>query len=225
MICKAGFYCPSGGDNQLLCPKGYFCPLGTVSPFPCAPLSVCPEGSYKQIHVLPFLCIGLLDFALLLVWTSSYWREPLNRLAKFISPFRSHKTREPELEAGSESHGLSVVSNGPDHVGIFPSFIEQSRQRQVEIQFRGISMRAGSSQREILRHQDGDVRAGSFLGVMGPSGSGKCRPPKGFSCFERADCLFEKQHYSTFSLEESNQQRGLFILTVVPSSRTGMSLR
>lgn len=225
MVCKAGFYCPSGGDTQLPCPKGYFCPLGTVSPFPCAPLSVCPEGSYKQIHVLPFLCIGLLDFALLLVWTSSYWREPLNRLVKFILPFRRNRTREPELEVGSRGRGLSAVSNSPDHVGIFSSFMEQCRHRRVEIQFRGISMRAGSSKREILRHQDGNVRAGSFLGVMGPSGSGKCRSAQASSCFESTDFLIEKQLYSTSSPGESSQQRGLFILMVVPSNRTSMSLR
>lgn len=209
MVCKAGFYCSPGGDTQLPCPQGYFCPLGTVSPFPCAPLSVCPEGSYKQIQVLPFLCIGLLDFALLLLWTSSYWWEPLNKLFKPISTFRKNRTHEPEPEAGERCRGLSVVSNGPDDIGIFPSFIEQSRHRQLEIQFRGISMRVGSSKREVLRHQDGDIRSGSFLGVMGPSGSGKCRSAKAFTFLETTDFLL-KSNFTQHSRWENQADNRIY---------------
>lgn len=174
--CKPGFYCPSGGQTELPCPKGYFCPLGTVDPFPCATLSVCPEGSLRQIPVLPFLCIGVLDLVLLLAWISAYWRGPLwHKLTKLLSLFRGDRTREPEPEAGSRARGLSTISNGDHNTGIFPSFVEQTRSREVEIQFRDISMSVGRSKNEILHQQDGDIRAGSFLGVMGPSGSGKCK--------------------------------------------------
>jgi hypothetical protein len=175
-VCRAGFYCPSGGQSELPCPKGHYCPLGTVDPFPCATLSVCPEGSIKQIHVLPFLCVGVLDLVLLLAWVSTYWRGSLwHKVTKLLSFSHGDKAREPEPEAGPRSRGLSLISNGDHPTGIFPSFVEKTRSREVEIQFRGISMSVGRSKNEILCQQNGKIRAGCLLGVMGPSGSGKCK--------------------------------------------------
>jgi RecA/RadA recombinase len=43
------------------------------------------------------------------------------------------------------------------------------------VAFRGLSMRPTRSGIETLCPQDGVIPAGCFLGVMGPSGSGKCQ--------------------------------------------------
>jgi hypothetical protein len=185
-VCKAGFYCPPGGTIELPCPKGYFCPLGTVSPFPCDPLSVCPEGSLKQIPGLPFLCIAILDLALLFAWVTTYWRGPLvKEMTKLLSRLRGSKTLEHEPEAGPRDRAMSKASNGDIHTGIFPSFVEQTRSNKVEIQFRDISMCVGPSKSRILHQQNGNIRAGSFLGVMGPSGSGKCKSYAHSECIQR----------------------------------------
>ena len=157
-MCKPGFYCPPGGKEQIVCPSGHYCPLGSVRPFKCLPLSVCPTGSPEQLPVVGFLCCGLLDSLLLCLWLWPWLRRRL-----------TSKQREEELET-------QPVEDEDRHTHELSSVLmnESSGIAGLELKFNNIGHCIKSSGKHILSGISGIAQKGSILGIMGPSGSGKC---------------------------------------------------
>jgi hypothetical protein len=180
-VCQPGFYCSSGGRTKILCPKGYYCPLGAVEPLKCFRLSSCPEGSEKEIPIAGLLCSFLLDIVVILVvarpfllrWISHLWRGKLNIRA------RPQEQLEPDSEKAAKCRGKNTPSVPTDRNLDISRFFNPTGSHSVftgnEVAFRGLSMRPTRSGIETLCPQDGVIPAGCFLGVMGPSGSGKCQ--------------------------------------------------
>ena len=52
-VCKAGWYCPPGGLQQLPCPAGHYCPLGSWSPLPWCVAHTCVTQLVVVVVVLP----------------------------------------------------------------------------------------------------------------------------------------------------------------------------
>ena len=157
MICAPGFYCPQGGKRQIICPAGHYCPLGSVEPFMCLPLSICPTGSMKELHLVGVLCCILLDVILLCLWLWPWLRKHLS--AK-IEVENIETLPVPRLE--EHKHELLPVLN------------ESSHNVGLEVRFNEVSFCIKPSGKKILSGISGTAQEGSVLGIMGPSGSGKC---------------------------------------------------
>lgn len=158
MICAPGFYCPPGGKQQIVCPAGHYCPLGSVEPFKCLPLSICPTGSMKELHLVGVLCCILLDVILLCLWLWPWLRRHL-----------SAKIEVDNVETPSVPH-----LEGHNHE-LIPIFLnESSRNVGLEVRFNDVGLCIKPSGKQILSGASGSALEGSVLGIMGPSGSGKC---------------------------------------------------
>ena len=159
IVCVAGYYCPLGGKEQIVCPKDHYCPLGSVKPLKCSLLSVCPKGSVRELHTVGFLCCGLLDIFLFCLWLWPFIR-------KRLSPKRAKEETlemQPIPSQEKNMHGLSSIflNEVSDVVGL-------------GIKFNSIGYRIKSSGKHIISEISGSAHDASLLGVMGPSGSGKC---------------------------------------------------
>ncbi|KAJ5703952.1 hypothetical protein N7493_011090 [Penicillium malachiteum] len=172
-ICAPGFYCPSGGKSQIICPKGYFCPIGSVQPTPCIALSICPKGSSRQIYMIGFLCIILLDFFLAaLVIYSARWKPPfIGKLLGFISISKLKRDSNFDVDQVDDAGSIIWDQNGTRQEFLSNKFLLSTE--KVEISYQNISVRPRNSENMILFEQSGRIQPASFLGVMGFSGSGK----------------------------------------------------
>jgi hypothetical protein len=169
VICRPGYYCPPPGTQQLTCPGGHFCPLGTVTPFKCTALSICTEGSSHETPLLALVLCVLLDIlvcgvCIVLRSSSSSSSGVLSRFIRFSQP-------RPGLSADeAESSGDGVCLQQLD--GLFP---HSNNELSLGLTFTGINLRLGRPPRDILSNLHGTIRSGFVFGIIGASGSGKCR--------------------------------------------------
>ena len=142
-----------------------------MKPFRCLPLSICPEGSSRQVITLSFLFIALFDIFLVIACAERTFKKAfLSRVAtKLKVTGRRVKTFEDQLESKSEDIDIDTFACMSE------PFYPSMENMKTEIRVQGICKEVGSSREEILHQQDVLVRDGSFLGVMGPSGSGKSK--------------------------------------------------
>lgn len=180
-VCQPGYYCSPGGQTQTLCPEGYYCPQGAVEPWKCSALSSCPKGSEKQTPFAGILCCFLLDIVVILVMARPFfsgWISQLRR-GRFNDGAGSRDQLEPDSEKAAECRRNDKTSADKDTNFDLSRFFNPTGSHLAssgsEVTFHGLSMRPTQSGIETLCPQDGIIPAGCFLGVMGPSGSGKCR--------------------------------------------------
>jgi ABC-type multidrug transport system fused ATPase/permease subunit len=147
-----------------------------VAPFNCKVLSACPEGSERELQVVGFLCCVLVDVTLLIIWLWPWLRRNLPGWMR-IRPAtdtenntRSHQST-PEKQQPSSHRALGnnrpgVISNTFESVGL-------------DISFTNVTFSIKGAENLILDSVSGKAQRGTLLGVMGPSGSGKCKAPIG----------------------------------------------
>ncbi|KAF7531126.1 hypothetical protein G7054_g9181 [Neopestalotiopsis clavispora] len=66
-ICKAGYYCPSPGNEIIECPKGSYCQPGAATPTPCGVGGLCPAGSTYNRNVIPIVFLLLVDITMIII--------------------------------------------------------------------------------------------------------------------------------------------------------------
>ena len=165
------------------CPAGHYCPLGAFEPWPCDAVSVCPSNSSRHFSLTGIVATGLLDLLIVVIaaqprmkrlWHA--WRR--SKILKLVDD------QEPPTEIASENvnqeiEELQITSEEtslPLHQ--FVKSLQRCIQRSdigLEIGFDQLGFQLQSGGRSILKGVSGIVKPGSLLGVMGPSGAGKCK--------------------------------------------------
>jgi hypothetical protein len=115
-----------------------------------------------------------LDFLLIAIATGLLprWLSAIRvRLSKLHCNILGGKKKDDAgLQSYSHPYGSSYHE---DH--FFQNFLQFAPTRScVELGFQGICKQLKSLKDDILVPQDGTIRAGRFLGLMGSSGAGKC---------------------------------------------------
>lgn len=181
--CPPGFYCPEGGKQQLPCPTGHYCPLGSFEPWSCDAISVCSSNSSRHFSLTGIVALGLLDLLIVVITAQP-------RMKRFWHTWRRSKIlacvddQEPPIESApknvnQETEEFQVTSDGtflPLHQ--FVKSIQRCIQLKdigLEIGFDQLGFQLQSSGKNILKGVSGIVKPRSLLGVMGPSGAGKCK--------------------------------------------------
>lgn len=146
-----------------------------MKPTRCISLSACPEGSSLEVPLIGFVFVLLLDLFLVAIATGllpqfSVFGHWVTRV-KLSWPIRGRQGKKnPDSENCTRTHEPCSVMDR-----FFENFLHIIPARpEIEIAFQGVSKRLKGSKYDILRPQGGRVRAGRFLGLMGPSGAGKC---------------------------------------------------
>lgn len=183
IVCAPGYYCPAGGQQQLLCPAAHYCPLGSFEPIRCDSISVCPVGIARQFSLTGLAVLVIIDLALVAtmigpsVW--SYWcawrkSRSLSRLQVPVLDTEqkaaerdvtiNESLESPDINAGHLQRFVRSLAKciGEDDVGL-------------QISFDQLSFQLKKSEKVILNGVSGMVERGSLLAVMGASGAGKCK--------------------------------------------------
>lgn len=164
------------------CPAGYYCPLGSFEPWPCDAISVCPVESSRHFSLTGIVALGLLDLLIVIIAARP-------RMKRLWYAWRRSKTlasvhdQEPPIESApgkfnQEAEELQITS---EEKSLPLHHFVKSLQRCIqlgdiglEIGFDQLGFQLRSGGRSILKGVSGIVKPGSLLGVMGPSGAGKC---------------------------------------------------
>lgn len=180
--CAPGFFCPNGGSKQLPCPSRHYCPLGSFKPWRCSSISACPSGSSRQLPLIGvfllmivdlLLIIGILRFRLRSPWYS--WRK------RNYLPFVQNQSPQHQVSstvARQTPESLQVVTD--EKFLHLQQFVKSLRSCLglsdvgLEIGFHDLGFQIGAERKIILSGLSGRVKPGSLLGIMGPSGAGKC---------------------------------------------------
>jgi len=104
------------------------------------------------------ICCVLLDLLLLCLWMWPWLRRRLS-----VKRERENIETPPVARVNEQKHEV-----------ILGLLNESSRNVGLEVKFSDIGLRIKSSGKQILSGISGAAQEGSILGIMGPSGSGKC---------------------------------------------------
>lgn len=182
VACTPGFFCPAGGSKQLPCPSGHYCPLGSFRPWRCSSISVCPSGSSNQLPLIGVFLLVLVDLILLIATMRSRLKRPGYSWSKIYDvPFVRHRKRGRQIPctvARQELEPFQVVTDEKFlHLQQFVKSLQSClglNDVGLEIGFHDLGFHIGAENKTILSGVSGSVKPGSLLGIMGPSGAGKC---------------------------------------------------
>lgn len=182
VVCAPGFFCPAGGSKQLPCPSRHYCPLGSFRPWRCSSISVCPSGSSRQLPLIGGFLLVIVDLILLIGTVRSrlkgHWYSWSKR--KYM-PFVQYRKRRHQISstvARQEPELLPVVTD--EKFLCLQQFVKSLQSCLglndvgLEIGFHDLGFQIGAENKTILSGVSGSVKPGSLLGIMGPSGAGKC---------------------------------------------------
>ena len=165
------------------CPTGHYCPLGSFEPRRCDAVSVCPAKSSRHFSLSGIVALGLLD--LLIVLIAAQPRMKRFWYARKRSKRRASKhDHEPPVESlpGKVNQETEELRFTSEEIFLPLHQFVKSLQRCIqlsdiglEIGFDQLGFQLPSGGRSILEGVSGIVKPGSLLGVMGPSGAGKCK--------------------------------------------------
>lgn len=182
-MCPARFYCPVGGRERIECPSRHFCPLGTTEPIRCMPLSVCPNGSLREFHLLGFLILIIAD--VILIALSLFFNIPVkwrSALKQTLVKIRLKEKKRYQFDSISDPAAIATVidNQSPDHSPETVDFSSSMRQNSsfstlgIDIGFRDLEFLPKNQETPIFQGITGMVPKGTLLGILGPSGAGKC---------------------------------------------------
>lgn len=155
-------------------------------------LSICPAGSEKEVQLLGLLCLLLVDAALIIAYC---WRH-MKSLRALSCTMRWKKPLE-DTGVPLQPHTAASDTYSPTKTcwltGLQPRGVEECRSplpgNGIFIKFEGICLCLRQKDRPILTGISGEAHGGSLLGILGPSGSGKCMCNPSIRLWQRFDCL------------------------------------
>lgn len=182
VACAPGFFCPARGSKQLPCPSHHYCPLGSFRPWPCSSISVCPSGSSRQLPLIGVFLLVIVDLILLIGTVRSRSKRQWSSWSKRqYMPFVRYRKKRHQMSSTVARQELEPLPEVTDEKFLHLQQFVKSLQSclglndvGLEIDFHDLGFQIGDEKKTILNGVSGNVKPGSLLGIMGPSGAGKC---------------------------------------------------
>ncbi|CAI6327815.1 unnamed protein product [Periconia digitata] len=184
IVCKAGYYCPPGGQNQYPCKKGTFCPVGSFEPWKCSFGAICPAESERQIVTVPFGFMIAFDVLLgIIVAIGFFISARRKRTKRNYSVVKNEKDLDADdvelIPTGDRAsvatfHDQDELDSNPDFK-VFMHFVARiikTKEVGLSFDFEGLEFEPQRG-KKVLKGVSGSIKSGSMWAVMGGSGAGK----------------------------------------------------
>eukprot|EP00397_Hematodinium_sp_SG-2012_P005963 GEMP01005988.1.p1 GENE.GEMP01005988.1~~GEMP01005988.1.p1 ORF type:complete len:506 (+),score=101.33 GEMP01005988.1:319-1836(+) len=164
-LCRDGYVCESVFEEKI-CPEGSYCRVGFAEPLSCGVLGQCDAGSHAENFNSMFsvaMCGVVVGLVILWLLTSQFRKFNAAAATRRIDERKSHDSALNTLigkVCGKSQRTMDLRG--------FPSAT-----KPVNVTFENLSLTLNSDGLKVLDNVTGELLAGTFAAVMGPSGGGK----------------------------------------------------